>query len=182
MEERKTSSQSGGALPFVVGLIAALAFGWWVTPKILYSESKQPIRFSHKVHAEQGMACEDCHKTRDDGSYAGLPTNEKCGECHTDVLGADPDEKKYVEEYAAKNKEVPWLIYQAQPDNVYFTHSAHQAQACTECHPKMEGNDTPPVVQINRLSGYTSKTMMMWQCERCHAENGVSNACYVCHK
>jgi hypothetical protein len=24
--------------------------------------------------------------------------------------------------------------------------------------------------------------MKMWQCERCHAESGASNACYVCHK
>ncbi len=182
MEEKKTSSQSGGALPFILGLLAALAVGWWMFPKALFSESHQPIRFSHKVHAEQGMACDDCHKMRDDGSYAGLPNNEKCGECHSDVVGSDPAEKKFVEEYIQKSKEVPWIIYQNQPDNVYFTHSAHQAQECTECHPKMTDNDSPPVARINKITGYTERTLKMWQCERCHAENGVSNACYVCHK
>jgi menaquinone reductase, multiheme cytochrome c subunit len=35
-------------------------------------------------------------------------------------MGSDPDEIKFVEEYYEKGIEVPWLVYQYQPDNVFF--------------------------------------------------------------
>lgn len=188
----KSSASSGGALPFFIGFIAMLFVGWWVFPQALFSAMEQPIRFSHKVHAEdQGMACEDCHFFNDDGSYNGIPTTAQCAECHSDVLGSDPAEKTFVEEYVAKEKEVPWVIYQHQPDNVYFSHAAHKKQECASCHPDMAKNDTPPVVYVNKLTGYTqldhkmlndTGTMKMHRCERCHALNGQSNACYVCHR
>lgn len=183
MEEKKRLSQGGGVLPFFIGFLAALVVGWFLVPCITYSAKEQPVRFSHRVHVEdQGMDCESCHTYREDGSYAGLPTNEQCGECHVDVMGEDPAEAKYVEEYLQKGKEVPWLVYQYQPDNVYFSHLAHDGMECTTCHPDVGNSDTPPTYYENRISGYSKQTMKMWQCERCHAENGVSNACYVCHK
>jgi hypothetical protein len=183
MEESRMSRQSGGVLAFLAGILAALVVGWWVFPQVLYSKHEQPIRFSHKVHVEgQAMYCEDCHYYRDDGSFAGLPTNEQCGDCHYDVLGEDPAEEKFVNEYMLKDKQVPWLIYQYQPDNVFFSHNAHKDYDCTECHPDLADNDTPPPYYEDRISGYSKDTMKMWRCERCHAENHVSNACYVCHK
>ena len=128
------------------------------------------------------MECESCHSYREDGSYAGLPTTEACAECHEEAVSEDPEEIRFVEEYVAEGKEVPWLIYQKQPDNVYFSHIAHDGLDCTECHIDVASMDTPPVFYENKLSGYSKDTMKMWQCERCHAENGASNACYVCHK
>jgi hypothetical protein len=59
---------------------------------------------------------------------------------------------------------------------------AHADLDCTDCHMDMSEVDTPPVYYENKLTGYSKQTMKMWQCERCHAENGASNACYVCHK
>ncbi|MGE4558095.1 MAG: menaquinone reductase multiheme cytochrome c subunit QrcA [Desulfovibrionaceae bacterium] len=183
MKEMQIARQSGGALAFLAGVLAALVIGWWIFPQVLFSKQEQPIRFSHQVHVVgQDMACDDCHFYREDGSFAGLPTNEKCGECHEDVMGEDPAEEKYVTEYYQEGKEVPWLIYQYQPDNVYFSHNAHQQYDCTECHPNLADNDSPPPYYRNRISGYSKDTMKMWRCERCHAQNHVSNACYVCHK
>lgn len=183
MEEHRASKQSGGVLPFFIGFLAALVVGWAVLPGLFYEKLEQPIRFSHKYHVEEeGMDCESCHFFREDGSYAGMPTNEMCEECHYDVLGEDPAEEKYVREYVDKGVEVPWLVYQYQPDNVYFSHLAHEFFECTDCHPDLAANDTPPPVYKNILTGYTKQTMKMWKCERCHAENGQSNACYVCHK
>lgn len=177
------SKQRGGVVPFVIGLLAALAVGWWLFPNWLYSKKTQPIRFSHKIHVEQeGLECDACHLYREDGSFAGLPTTEQCAECHMDLLGEDPAEKKFYEEYVDKGKEVPWLVYQYQPDNVYFSHNAHESYECTECHLDLAKNDDPPPYYRNRVSGYSKGTMKMWQCERCHAEHGVSNACYTCHK
>lgn len=170
-------------LPFVVGLVGALIVGWWVFPQVLFSQKSQPIRFSHKVHVEdQDMACEDCHTFREDGSFAGIPTTEQCAECHSEVQGDDPAEKEFVEKYVEKGKEVPWLIYQKQPDNVFFSHIAHKNIPCKTCHPDVGHSDTPPPYYENRITGYSKDTMKMWKCERCHAQRGASNACYVCHK
>lgn len=83
MEEKRASKQYGGAVPFLLGFIGAVVVGWVLFPQILFSAKEQPFRFSHKVHVEdQGMACEDCHLFREDGSYAGFPSNEQCASCH----------------------------------------------------------------------------------------------------
>ena len=93
-----------------------------------------------------------------------------------------------------------WLIYQKQPDNVFFSHALHfgalaelkgpkeTAAFCSRCHLNVAETDVPPVYRENRLSGYSENTMLMWGCERCHAEHmamgntNASNACFTCHK
>lgn len=207
MEERHLQSADGSAAPkgtmapFFLGLVVALIFGWWVFPQLLYSEKQQPISFSHKVHMEDAdMECSDCHYFREDGSFSGFPTTESCADCHSDMLGEDPEEAKFIEEYVNTGKEVKWEVYQYQPDNVFFSHAAHSLEncnqchdfetvdLCNQCHPNVAETDTPPVLKENRLTGYSKGTMKMWECERCHAHPdhyGVtrsSNACYVCHK
>ncbi|WP_419787641.1 cytochrome c3 family protein [Pseudodesulfovibrio sp.] len=248
MEERKASKRCGGAFPFVIGFLATCILGWAVIPGLYFEKVDQPVRFSHAIHVDgQGMDCESCHFFRDDGSYAGFPTNEVCAECHavdpeeakeaiadagidlkdTDAIMAanldviedglasseDKDrkaEREYVVKYLIQGKEVPWLNYQYQPDNVYFSHKAHEGldiaelaamkkdlsdvvdpavfdepgeHNCNLCHLKdIDKNDTPPALQRNVLSGYSKMTMKMWKCERCHALKGQSNACYTCHK
>lgn len=181
-------SQGGGGffIFLVLGLVGSLLFGWVVYPQLIYSKKLQPVAFNHKVHMENaGMACTDCHSYRKDGSFKGLPTTADCAQCHADVTGGKtPGEKaidEFVKEYVQKNKEVPWLVYQYQPDNVYFSHLAHEGFACTSCHPDVAKTTTPPAYYENRLSGYSNVTMRMWQCERCHAELQVANGCYVCH-
>ncbi len=183
MEEKKKTSCFGGILAFGLGFLLSVVGGWVVFDKLAYSEKEQPIAFSHKVHTEdQGLGCDTCHFFREDGSYQGLPTNEQCAGCHAEVVGQTPAEKLYVEEYVQKNKEVPWLNYQYQPDNVLFSHKAHESFECTQCHPDVGKADKAPKYYENKLSGYSKDTMKMWKCERCHAENHASNACHVCHK
>ncbi|XPV75016.1 MAG: menaquinone reductase multiheme cytochrome c subunit QrcA [Desulfovibrio sp.] len=183
MEEKKASKRCGGALPFFIGFLAFAVLGWSVIPGMFFTEKEQPFRFSHKIHVEdEGMDCDSCHFFREDGSFAGLPTNEQCVECHEEQVGEDPAEAIYVDEYLAKGKEVPWLVYQYQPDNVYFSHKAHENYECTECHLDVGSMDDNPVYEENIISGYSKNTMKMWECERCHAQNHTSNACYVCHK
>jgi hypothetical protein len=200
----KKSSQAGsGALPFFVGLVAMLFVGWYVFPRVLYSKMEQPIQFSHTIHADSaGMACEDCHFFNDDGTYNGIPSTSACADCHSDVLGGSPEEEKFVAEYVNQEKEVAWLQYQDQPDNVFFTHAAHQDYECKTCHPDVMKSEFPPLVYRDKLTGYnqgsykigfgrgaaldkpeyTGGTMKMWECERCHALSHASNACYVCHR
>ncbi|MFP4084136.1 MAG: menaquinone reductase multiheme cytochrome c subunit QrcA [Desulfonatronovibrio sp.] len=184
MEEKVAKKKKSCLLlPFVVGFVGALLFGWIIFPGLLFSEKEQPFWFSHPVHVEVvGMDCYDCHYYNEDGSFSGVPSTEECAACHMDVMFEDPDEIIFVEEYVWEEKEVPWLIYQKQPDNVYFSHMAHEMYDCTTCHPEVETAESFPEYHENRLTGYSADTMKMWECERCHAESGTSNACYVCHK
>lgn len=188
MVQQNASKESGGfILFFLIGLMGALAVGWFLFPALLFSEKQQPIAFNHKAHVENaGMACEDCHSYRENGSFAGLPTTEQCAECHMDVTGGEtPAEKeidRFVTEYVQTGKQVEWLVTQYQPDNVYFSHIAHDGFACTECHPDVGNSEVAPSFYRNRITGYSKNTMKMWQCERCHAQLETSNGCQVCHK
>ena len=160
MEENKhcAGGQAGrpkcvcGAAPFLVGLVVALAFGWWVFPGLLFSKQSQPFFFSHAVHIETvGASCADCHSFRADGSFTGIPKLETCANCHQDIMTAEPvsgstpeqvaayaAEKVFVEEYVRTGKDVPWLAHQKQPDNVFFSHAAH-FNKCYTCHLTMKG-------------------------------------------
>ena len=190
-----------GGIPFVAGLVMALALGWWVYPALLFAERQQPVAFNHQAHlVKNGMACSDCHTLRDDGSFRGLPSTADCASCHASAQGNSPQEKKFIEDYVGKGREVPWLVHQKQPANVYFSHAAHAVSGCNACHdfaPKELCNlchvdvslttAAPPVFE-NRMTGYSLTTMKMDQCERCHAHpdhlrgTDASNACFVCHK
>jgi len=188
---------------FIVGLVVALILGWWVLPGLMTVEKKQPIAFNHVLHTEQGMTCEQCHYLRADGSFSGLPGTEACAECHAKALGSHPEEVRFVTDYVDTGREIrdEWLVYQKQPDNVFFSHAAHSAERCGQCHEyastaelcslchlDVASTTTPPVYSENRLSGYSKNTMIMWTCERCHAHpehygpTRASNACFVCHK
>jgi hypothetical protein len=207
-KQQKSTGIFASAAPFILGLVVALIFGWWVFPSIMFSEKAQPVAFKHSTHVEdQGLSCDDCHYFREDGSFAGVPATESCSNCHSDVLGDSEAEKNYVRNYVEKGKDVDWLIHQYQPDNVFFSHAAHQPKDCANCHSEFDPEDEdydadffcktchPSVRELdklpykeNRLTGYSKTTMKMWQCERCHANpnhfgnTNANNACYTCHK
>lgn len=194
-----------GWVAFAIGLIIALILGWKVLPELKLEEKKQPIDFDHVMHVDYiGLLCEDCHFLREDGSFSGLPTTESCANCHYEALTDNPEEIRFVEEYVETGKEIKteWLVYQKQPDNVFFSHAAHSidrcgmchdyavtADLCNLCHIDVSVMETPPVYKENVISGYSVDTMMMPDCESCHANSGhtdgitnASNACFVCHK
>jgi len=176
--------KKGGIMPFLVGIAAALILGWWIFPHVLFSEHNQPFTFGHRSHLEQDLECTYCHHYREDGSFDGVPGLESCvsADCHAEIIAGTPAEKTFVNEYVKPGKEVPWKVYQKQPDNVYFSHIAHREYDCVRCHPDLEQTDSLPAVSRNKLTGYSRWTMTMDECERCHAQNETSNACYVCHK
>ncbi|MDR2051368.1 MAG: cytochrome c3 family protein [Deltaproteobacteria bacterium] len=214
MEEKQQKAAGaaglfGAAAPFLLGLVIALAFGWWLFPGLLFSEKQQPVAFSHKTHLEDaGQSCADCHFLREDGSFSGLPPTEACASCHSSAIGESRAELDYVENYVERGKEVPWLVHQKQPDNVFFSHAAHSQAFCATCHVEFDPEDEEnkpdalcsvchlPVEELdkqvayreNRLTGYSKTTMKMARCESCHANpnhlgaTNSNNACYTCHK
>jgi menaquinone reductase, multiheme cytochrome c subunit len=185
-----------------IGLAAGLALGWVAFPRALYRQAEQPVQFSHKTHTGDavGMSCEDCHSFSDNGRFAGIPKLESCAGCHSEAQGTTAAEKHFVEEYVAKEREVEWLVYSRQPDNVYFSHAPHVKLAeltCEQCHGPHGSSETLRPYQENRLSGYSRdiwgssisrvrnaewEGAKMTDCSGCHRKRGVQESCLTCHK
>ncbi len=184
MKEEKTSASGKvvGTLLFVLGFAGAMVLGWVVFPNLLYSQKVQPLNFSHAAHRDND--CDSCHKFRPDGTYAGIPKISNCKECHESAQGSSEAERILVEEYVAKDREIPWLVYARQPDNVFFSHAPHKGKQieCVRCHRDVAKEEKLPPLREDRITGYSMTTMEMTECEKCHAERGASNNCEVCHK
>lgn len=190
-----------GWLTFGMGLGAALACGWLAFPMALYQPIDQPIQFSHKLHTGEDVAltCEDCHALTPDGRF-NMPATESCAGCHSEVQGKTADEKRLVDEYVSKNREIPWLVYARQPENVYFSHAPHLKLAglkCERCHGAHGTTANLRPFERNRISTYSRDvkpvpvllakssgpgSMTMDDCSRCHHERGVRESCLTCHK
>lgn len=181
-EKSSTSGKAVGTVFFLVGFIGAVVFGWIVFPNLLFSQKAQPINFSHVAH--QDTDCEGCHSFRPDGTYSGIPTLDKCIECHETMQGETESERILVEHYIPKNIEIPWKVYAWQPDNVFFSHAPHKGQGleCVTCHRDVTKEEKLPAFRENRITGYSISTMKMTECEECHARKGASNNCEICHK
>ncbi len=142
-----------GMLPFLMGILVALAFGWWVFPDLMWAKENQPFFFNHQAHVENaGMDCSSCHTFREDGSFTGLPKVSECAGCHADLDSmqlSDPTtpeeqaaferEHFFITNFVLAEREVPWQVHQRQPDNVFFSHAAH-FNKCFKCHLTMKGD------------------------------------------
>lgn len=197
MSVRNIHFKKSGWLWFFVGLCCMSFAGWIIFPYTLYERIPQPIQFSHKVHSETaGMTCDNCHTLKDDGSFSGIPPISKCAECHADIIGTSPYEKKLVDEYIKPKKEIPWLAYSKQPQNVFFSHASHLKLAnlpCEECHGAHGTSDSLPSFERNRITGYSRDIsgrglfgvkhgMTMDDCANCHKKHNIENTCLKCHK
>lgn len=173
---------------FSAGLAAALALGWVGFPRLLYARAGQPLRFSHKTHASDktGFGCADCHPVGEDGRFAGIPRLDNCAGCHAEPQGETAEEKRLVEDYVTPGREIPWLVYSRQPENVRFPHAIHVKRgqiACERCHGTHGASDALPLHETNRITGYSRGLTKMSDCESCHAEHRHERtACLACHK
>jgi ribosomal protein L34E len=179
-----------GKIPFLAGLAVALGAGWAAFPYAIYRSRPQPVDFSHKVHADKaGAKCEDCHSFREDGSFAGLPTIDKCAACHAAPMGATAAEKNFIDQYVTPNREPQWGVYARQPENVSFSHIAHVKRAdlkCESCHGDIGTSGVLRPYQVDRISGYSrdiwTHGMKMADCVECHRQKGLEQSCLDCHK
>ncbi len=173
---------------FILGFAASLVVGWVVFPKLLYSQKQQPIDFNHALHV--GLVddgCASCHFFRPDGSFSGVPRLAQCTACHEAPQGESENEARFIAEYVAKNREVPWLVYSRQPDCVFFSHAAHLNMAkmdCVTCHGPIGESEHLKPYEANRITGYSRDIwgkniagfkknpwdrMKMDDCANCHA-------------
>ena len=123
-------------------------------------QPKQPVPFSHRLHAGQlGLDCRYCHSTVERQAHAAIPPTETCMGCHTRIHPTSP-KLTPVRESWATGKSIPWVRVHDLPDYAYFNHAAHvqKGVGCASCHGRIDQMDV--VYQAHDLS-------MSW-CLDCH--------------
>lgn len=170
-------------------MVIALGVGWIGFPHVIYKSRPQPVDFSHKIHADKaGTKCEDCHSFRDDGTYAGAPTLDKCSSCHAAAMGDSAAEKNFIDRYVTPGKEPQWVSYARQPENVFFSHATHVKLGglkCEQCHGAVGSSATLRPVEEDRVGGYSRDVWArgtMDDCVACHRQRHQENSCLDCHK
>ncbi len=132
---------------------------------------KQPVPFSHKLHAGTlKMDCRYCHNTVDRAAHAAIPPTATCVNCHsaagtdgsvaTASVFAKSPKLLPVRESQVTGKPIPWVRVHNLADFVYFNHSAHvnRGVSCVSCHGRVDKMDQ--VTQVQPLT-------MAW-CLDCH--------------
>ena len=157
-------------------------------------QPKQPIYYSHKVHAGiNQISCLYCHGSTWEGKQANIPSVNICMNCHKAITSYDKGPKLYDEngdeinataeieklyKYAGfdpKNaskwdpsqaKPIEWVRIHNLPDHVYFNHSQHVRAGKVQCQ-TCHGEITAmdEVKQFSELS-------MGW-CINCHRQTKV---------
>ncbi len=154
-------------------------------------EPKQPIVFSHKVHAGiNQINCLYCHAGAEKSKHAMIPSPNICMNCHEvineytgnnfkdlegnpvngtaeiqklyDYAGWDPDKRQYTK----PGKPIKWTKVHNLPDYVYFNHSQHVKVGdvqCQTCH----GN----IQDMNEVHQHA--TLGMGWCVNCHRNTKV---------
>lgn len=137
---------------------------------------KQPIAFSHKLHAgKYKIDCNYCHTGVRLGKHANIPSANICLNCHSQIKTTSPEIKKIYESadydpikktYGKNQKPIEWVRVHNLPDLAYFNHSQHVKVAGLECQ-KCHG----PVQEMEVIQQYAPLTMG-W-CINCHRETVV---------
>ena len=133
----------------------------------------QPIPFSHKTHAGQGIQCLDCHSIRVPGFLAGFPKEMVYMGCHMTVKKESPAIQKLAGFTKTKTL-VPWLRLYSLPDYVWFSHALHVKETrleCAECHGAVATRDVL----------FKEKPVDMATCMACHRKKDAPNNCDTCH-
>jgi len=145
---------------------------------------KQPIPFSHALHAGQyQIQCLYCHTGTDKSRMAGVPSTELCMGCHSQ-FGGDLEGVQILKKYWEEKKPIEWVQIHRLPEHVKFRHNRHvqAGVACQTCHgPVQEMHKlylTPDTKWVNLMNA--EKLKMGW-CMDCHWQNQASVDCLTCH-
>ncbi|WP_461150841.1 c-type cytochrome [Spirosoma pulveris] len=128
---------------------------------------KQPIAYSHKLHAGQyKIDCNYCHTGAQKGKSATIPSANICMNCHGVIKKESPEIQKI---YTAieKNQPIEWVRVHNLPDLAYFNHAQHVNVgnvACQTCHGEIEKMEV-----VEQRSSLT----MGW-CIDCHRRTEVN--------
>lgn len=176
MLEQKTDIKKllqSGVVKGALGIVAVLLLGKIGLDSVMsigmaqgYAP-KQPIAYSHKLHAGQyKINCAYCHTSVYKAKSASIPSANICMNCHGVIKNNSPEIKKL---YAAieKNQPIEWIRVHNLPDLAYFNHAQHTnvgGVQCVSCHGEIEKMEV--VQQVSPLT-------MGW-CIDCHRKSDVN--------
>lgn len=128
---------------------------------------KQPIAFSHKLHAGQyEIDCNYCHTGVNRGKSAHIPSANICMNCHGVIKKESPEIQK-IYTSIENNQPIEWVRVHNLPDLAYFNHAQHVnvgGLECENCHGEIAKME---VVQQR------SSLTMGW-CIDCHRKTEVN--------
>lgn len=135
------------------------------------SSVRRSYAFSHRVHAEQELACTDCHLAAETSDEPGIPGIGACKLCHAEIDKDKPAERKVDALYDAKGFKKTGRS--AVGDEIIFPHLRHVTKGveCATCHTGIEKSED--VLELPQAN--------MDVCMQCHASKGVANECATCH-
>lgn len=137
---------------------------YWFSPLNLEVgyQPKQPVEFSHKLHAGNlGIDCRYCHTGVEKSAFAGVPSTQTCMNCHA-TIKSDSILLRSVKDSWNSGEPIEWVRVHQLGDYVYFDHSAHihAGVGCASCHGRVD--TMSQVRQVEALS-------MGW-CLDCHRD------------
>lgn len=133
------------------------------------------LRFPHKTHIDEGIACTDCHAMEEGGQH--IPNHDFCSTCH-DFDVEKPEAEACGKCHTVDASEYTKPDYKRPPrvsllgEERNFSHDTHLEKGleCAACHPDPNASTLP-------------KGPIMTFCMDCHKKNKPeSTACAVCHK
>jgi mono/diheme cytochrome c family protein len=182
---------------FTFAIVAALGTGY------LYSfgmnevgvqkgySPKQPIAYSHKLHAgDLKIDCKYCHVGVEESKSATIPSMNICMNCHKGVQKRSDDQADYAispeiqkiytaldyhpdksgaEQWGDNAHPIRWIRIHNLPDHAYFNHSQHVKVGklqCQTCH--------GPVEKMEVVQQWS--TLQMGWCINCHKNTGIDAA------
>lgn len=140
-------------------------------------QPKQPIAFSHALHAGQyEIECQYCHTGVMKAKSANIPSANICMNCHQQIKTESPEIQKIyaaidfdpdTQTYGNNKQPIEWVRIHNLPDLAYFNHAQHVNVGgldCQTCHGPIEEMEV--VYQHSKLT-------MGW-CINCHRETQVN--------
>jgi hypothetical protein len=175
----------------LVGVAAVLAtvsgVGWYTQPDrfVRGYQPQQPIPYSHRLHpGTLRIPCLYCHSGAERSRQAGIPSVEKCMNCHK-VTKTDRPSIKALAAIYALGTPLRWQRIHSLPDHVYFDHRPHVNSGilCQTCHGEVQTMDVV----------YQNMSMRMSNCLGCHRDPQKAlpsgspitkgpEHCYACHR
>jgi hypothetical protein len=157
---------------------AARGAPWTVSPALLPADTPV-VRDAHSAHPPGSPACAACHPRATASAWASerlAPTMAECAACHPEAKGAtalstvtDACRRCHVA-FGADGAPLPGS---APRPNVRFSHRAHAAEACGDCH---------PAAAAGRKAEAGRDVVGMRTCYACHEGKGRAlAACRTCH-
>ncbi|UAY53890.1 c-type cytochrome [Arachidicoccus terrestris] len=205
MSNKKEGHPVLGPIPFyrnkkfiaVVAILIFIYIGYWLASGAIglghsqNYEPKQPIFYSHKVHAGiNQINCLYCHTNAQYSRHATIPSVNVCMNCHMAITeytgpklftaeGEEVDGSAEIQKLykyagyvqgqpwdASKAKPIEWVRIHELPDHVYFNHSQHVMVGkvqCQTCH-----GDITKMDEVKQFAPLT----MGW-CINCHRTTNV---------